>query len=89
MTANLPLRQRPFDYFFIVMFALFFITSMISDMVPAFFGGIDPNSTNVLMQANYNYAKDCDPLFLHPPVWMRMIIGLLYMDLFIWYWCIA
>ena len=76
MTANLPLRQRPFDYFFIIMFSLFFITSMISDMVPAFFGGIDPNSTNALIQANYNYAKDCDPLFLHPPVWMRMIIGL-------------
>jgi hypothetical protein len=76
MTENLPLSKRPFDYFFIVMFSLFFITSMISDMVPALLGGIDPNSTNPLIKANYDYAIGCDPLFLHPPVWMRLIIGL-------------
>src|ERR1700750_1787064 len=76
MTTNLPLNQRRFDYFFIVMFSLFFITSMISDMVPTLQGNLDPNSTNVFVQMNYNYAKGCDPLFLTPPIWMRFVTGL-------------
>ena len=76
MTANLPLSQRRFDYFFIVMFSLFFITSMISDLVPTLMGNLDPNSTNIFVQMNYNYAKDCDPLFLTPPIWMRFVTGL-------------
>lgn len=73
---NLPLQQRKFDYFFIVMFSLFFITSMISDMVPTLTGGLVPNHPNHLMQANYDYAIGCDPLFLNPPVWMRFVTGL-------------
>ena len=73
---NLPLSQRKFDYFFIVMFSLFFITSMIADMVPTLFGNLDPNSSNVLMRLNYDYAKDNDILFLTPPVWMRFVTGL-------------
>ena len=76
MTANLSLRERPFDYFFVVMFSLFFITSMISDMVPTLLGDLDPSSTNVFVQMNYNYAKGCDPLFLTPPIWMRFVTGL-------------
>jgi hypothetical protein len=74
--GNLPLSQRRFDYFFIVMFSLFFITSMISDMVPTLFGDLDPNSTNVFVKMNYDYAKGCDPLFLTPPIWMRFVTGL-------------
>ena len=73
---NLPLSQRKFDYFFIVMFSLFFITSMIADMVPTLFGNLDPNSSNVLMRLKYDYAKDNDILFLTPPVWMRFVTGL-------------
>jgi EXPERA (EXPanded EBP superfamily) len=76
MDNNLPLSARKFDYFFVVMFSLFFITSMISDMMPTVYGSLEANSGNMLMQANYDYAIGCDPLFLHPPVWMRMIIGL-------------
>jgi len=76
MTENLSLRQRPFDYFFVVMFSLFFITSMISDMVPTLTGALDPNSTNVFVKMNYGYAKGCDPLFLNPPIWMRFVTGL-------------
>ena len=73
---TLPLSQRKFDYFFVVMFSLFFITSMISDMVPTLTGELQPNHPNLLMQANYDYAYGCDPLFLHPPVWMRFVTGL-------------
>ena len=76
MMENLPLSRRPFDYFFIVMFSLFFITSMIADMVPTLTGALDPNSTNIFVKMNYNYAIGCDPLFLNPPVWMRFVTGL-------------
>ena len=76
MKENLPLSKRPFDYFFIVMFSLFFITSMISDMIPTLYGDLQAKSTNVFMQMNYDYAIGCDPLFLHPPVWMRFVTGL-------------
>lgn len=73
---NLPLSARRFDYFFIVMFSLFFITSMISDMMPTIYGDLIPDHPNPLMRANYQYAAGCDPLFLHPPVWMRFVTGL-------------
>jgi len=73
---NLPLSRRRFDYFFIVMFSLFFITSMISDMVPTLVGDLDPASTNFFVKLNYSYAKGCDPLFLTPPIWMRIVTGL-------------
>jgi hypothetical protein len=72
---TLPLSQRKFDYFFIVMFCFFFITSMIAD-IPTIYGHIDGTSDNILMKLNYNYANGCDPLFLNPPFWMRIITGL-------------
>jgi hypothetical protein len=73
---NLELNQRKFDYFFIVFFSLFFITSMISDMMPTVFGDLTTNKDNILMKANYDYAIGCDPLFLHPPMWIRFVTGL-------------
>jgi len=76
MKANLPLAERKFDYFFIVMFSLFFITSMIADMVPTLGYEMRPDSSNPIIRANYDYAYGCDPLFMNPPVWMRIVTGL-------------
>jgi len=76
MTENLPISKRPFDYFFVVMFSLFFITSMISDMVPTLLGNLDTAGDNIFVRMNHDYAKGCDPLFLNPPVWMRFVTGL-------------
>ncbi len=76
MNQNLPLKERPIDIFFIIMFSLFFITSCISDLYPTIGIPLDPNSTNALARANYDYAYQCDPLFLTPPVWMRFVTGL-------------
>ncbi|MBM3170009.1 MAG: DUF2781 domain-containing protein [Bacteroidetes bacterium] len=75
--AVLPLNQRPFDRFFIVAFSLFFITSMISDSIPTVLGEpMVADSPNILVRWNYSYAYQCDPLFLNPPHWMRMVTGL-------------
>jgi len=75
-TSNLPLRERPIDIFFMVIFSLFIITSCIADMVPTL--GIDFNqpSENFIVNSNYWYAHDTDPLFQNPPVWMRIVTGL-------------
>lgn len=73
---NLPLKQRGFDYVFIVFFCWAFISCIISDAIPTL--GIEqtPDSTNILAVWNYTYASVNDPLFLHPPVWMRFVTGL-------------
>jgi len=76
MTENLPLSKRPFDFFFIIMFSLFFITCVISDEIPAIYGTLYPSGTNIFMQWNYDYAIGCDPLYLAAPVWMRFVTGL-------------
>ena len=73
---NLPLRARPIDIVFAVFFTLFIVTSCIADLVPTL--GIDfskPDGT-FLVDSNYWYARDADPLFMHPPVWMRIVTGL-------------
>lgn len=73
---NLPLRQRPFDIAFAVVFLLFTVTSGISDLVPTIGIPITADSTNWLAQSNYWYGHDADPLFIDPPVWMRFVTGL-------------
>jgi hypothetical protein len=72
---NLPLRQRPFDIVFIVVFALMIVTCIISDSVEGL--GLDqvPNSPNILVQWNYTYASNFDPLYQSHPVWLRFISG--------------
>jgi peptidoglycan/LPS O-acetylase OafA/YrhL len=74
--VNLPLRRRPIDIFFAVMFTLFIVTSCISDMLPTL--GVDFSQPNgqFLVDSNWWYAHDTDPLFMHPPVWMRIVTGL-------------
>lgn len=73
---NLPLRERPIDLFFAVLFVVFALTSGISDAVPTLGIEMSPDSPNPLARANYWYAVDADPLFMHPPVWMRIVTGL-------------
>ena len=46
--ANLPLRRRPIDIFFIVMFSLFSLTCIISDAIPTL--GIPQTATTTAPQ---------------------------------------
>lgn len=73
--ANLPLRQRPVDIAFLVIFSLFIITCIISDSVEGL--GLDqvPNSPNLLVQWNYTYSSHNDPLYMAHPLWLRFISG--------------
>jgi hypothetical protein len=73
--ANLPLRRRPFDIGFIVVFSIFIVTCIISDSVEGH--GLDQvaNSPNILVQWNYTYSSNFDPLYQSHPVWLRFISG--------------
>ena len=73
--VSLPLRQRPIDIFFIAIFSVFIVTCIISDSVEGL--GLDQvaNSTNILVQWNYWYASNFDPLYQSHPVWLRFISG--------------
>lgn len=75
-SGNLRLRDRPIDIVFAVFFTLFIVTSCIADLLPTI--GIDftqPDGT-FLVDSNYWYAHDADPLFMNAPVWMRIVTGL-------------
>lgn len=73
--VNLPLTKRPFDIVFLVIFAAFIVTCIISDSVEGL--GLDQvrDSPNILVQWNYWYASNFDPLYRSHPVWLRFISG--------------
>lgn len=73
---NLPLRRRGVDIFFAIVFAVFVVTSLISDLLPTVGVDFSHPSANFFVNSNYWYAHDADPLFMHPPVWMRIVTGL-------------
>ena len=73
---NLPLRERRWDVFFAAVFALFACTSAISDAIPTLGLEISRHAPTWFGRANWSYGHDTDPLFIHPPVWMRFVTGL-------------
>jgi hypothetical protein len=73
--ASLPLRQRPIDIVFVVFFCIFIVTCIISDSVEGL--GLDQvaGSPNILVQLNYTYSSQYDPLYQSHPLWLRFISG--------------
>lgn len=74
--ANLPLSRRRIDIFFAVTFATFTVTSGSADLVPTLGIDFSQPTGNFLVDSNHWYAHDADPLFMNPPVWMRIVTGL-------------
>ncbi|UOX85321.1 DUF2781 domain-containing protein [Amycolatopsis sp. FBCC-B4732] len=72
----MPLSQRKIDVFFAVLFSAFTVTSLISDLLPTVGVDFSQPSGNFFVNSNYWYAHDADPLFMHPPDWMRIVTGL-------------
>lgn len=72
---NLPLSKRPIDILFLVIFSAFIVTCIISDSVEGL--GLDQvkDSPNVLVQWNFWYASNFDPLYQSHPLWLRFISG--------------
>ncbi|MCU1507788.1 MAG: hypothetical protein JWQ12_53 [Glaciihabitans sp.] len=72
---NLPLRQRPIDIAFIVIFSVFIVTCIISDSIEGLGIPQTATTTNILAQWNYTYSSQYDPLYMSEPLWLRMISG--------------
>lgn len=72
---NLPLRKRPMDIFFLVIFTVFIVTCIISDSVEGLGLAQTADSTNLLVKANYWYSSNFDPLYQSHPLWLRFISG--------------
>jgi len=73
--TNLPLRKRPIDIVFIVIFSIFIVTCIISDSVEGLGLNQVANSPNILVQWNYTYSSNFDPLYQSHPLWLRFISG--------------
>lgn len=73
--TKLRLTERPFDIVFIVFFCIFIVTCVISDSIPTLGIPQTAHSTNLFAQWNYTYSSMNDPLYEHPPVWLRFITG--------------
>jgi hypothetical protein len=73
--ANLPLRERPVDILFLVVFSVFIVTCIISDSVEGLGLAQVADSPNVLVRWNYWYASNFDPLYQSHPLWLRFISG--------------
>lgn len=65
----MPLSERPWDWFFVVAFSAFIVTSIVTDSVNGLNGSLDPASAYPVERFIYDtYARVADPLLvLNPP----------------------
>src|SRR5262245_14237469 len=79
--APLPLSARPRDWFFVVVFAAFALTSFLVDTLPAL--GWSTFMHDALVAS---YA-DCDPMFMRPPPFLLVaatVSGFVWGPLYCW-----
>lgn len=86
---TLPLRERKRDWFFVVAFSFFILTSIITDSVNGLNSSLDPNSSYFIERFIYNsYAKVADPLLiLNPPQvrWSAFISAFVWLPLYFFF----
>jgi hypothetical protein len=67
-----PLRKRPFDVFLVFFFCVFAISSLVYEQFVIF--GVDLATTrDIFGRSWYWYARSFDPVFLDPPLWLRIM----------------
>jgi hypothetical protein len=70
--SAIPLRKRPFDAFLVFCFCVFSISSLVYEQFVVF--GVDLSSTtDIFGRSWYWYARSFDPVFLDPPLWLRIM----------------
>lgn len=86
---TLPLSERKLDWFFVVAFSFFIITSILTDSVNGLNSSLDPNSPYFIERFIYNaYAKLADPLLiLNPPQvrWSAFISAFVWLPLYFYF----
>ncbi len=69
------LRERHADLFFVIFFGVFAFTSLVMETYPVF--GIDlVHASDPLGRVWHFYASSFDPIFLHPPLYLRVMVGI-------------
>ncbi len=86
---TLPLSERRLDWFFVVAFSFFIITSIITDSVNGLNSSLDPNSSYFVERFVYDaYARLADPLLiLNPPQvrWSAFISAFVWLPLYFYF----
>ncbi len=75
VVAAAPLRERPLDAFLVAWFCVFALTSLVYEQFVVF--GVDlAATTDPFGRSWYWYARSFDPVFLDPPLWLRVMCGI-------------
>ena len=78
----IPLSERKLDWFFVVAFSFFILTSIITDSVNGLNGSLDPDSPYLVERFIYDtYAAVADPLLILNPPQVRVSA---WISAFIW-----
>ena len=84
---GVPIRERKGDWFFVVAFGFFIVTSIVTDSVNGLNGALDPDSPYVVERFIYDtYARVADPLLiLNPPQvrWSAFISAFVWLPLYV------
>ncbi len=73
MRTGHPIAARPRDWFFVVAFGFFIVTSIVTDSVNGLNGSLDPDSRYAIERWIYDtYAKVADPLLVANPPQVRV-----------------
>ena len=73
--SRMPLRKRPFDAFLVCWFTVFALTSLVYEQFVVF--GVDLAATgDPFGRSWYWYARMFDPVFLAPPLWLRIMCAI-------------
>jgi hypothetical protein len=73
-TVPIPLRERPRDWFFVLIFPIFASTSFLIDTANAV-GRPDPHSHNPMARFVYNQMVGIDPVLIANPRFVQLIVG--------------
>lgn len=70
-----PLRERPLDALLVFFFCVFATSSLVYEQFIVF--GVDlSTTTDIFGRSWYWYARSFDPVFLAPPLWLRIMCAI-------------
>jgi len=73
--AAIPLRKRPLDACLVAFFCVFAVSSLVYEQFIVFDVDI-ARATDVFGRSWYWYARTFDPVFLDPPLWLRIMCAI-------------
>jgi EXPERA (EXPanded EBP superfamily) len=81
LTVPIPLRERPRDWFFVVIFSIFGSTSALIDTANTV-GRPNPHSRNTMARFVYEHVGGIDPVLIANPRFVQVTVGFISAMLF-------